>query len=220
MFEAKEIVTQNNDWIALVFLIILFILAVVKLVFNERLSHANTLFFSKKYLSIYYTKEKTNVFNLFQLLLFIVQILSISLFFYVFVNYFQLNLSVSKLNLYVIILIGTSCYFIIRFSVGFFLASIFEVLKIHNRIVYQKINYFNNLILWLLPFLVFSIYVPSFQHFFFKITLIVFMLLLIIRYSLLLVNNKKLIFRNLLYFILYLCALEIAPLVIILKLTI
>ena len=60
----------------------------------------------------------------------------------------------------------------------------------------------------------------QFDDLIFKITIFVFLFLLIIRYSLLLINNKKLIFNNLFYFILYLCALEIVPLVIILKLTI
>jgi hypothetical protein len=220
MFEAKEIITQNSDWIAFVFLIILLNLTIVKLLFKERLSNTNTLFFSKKYLSIYFTKEKTNVFNLFQFSMFIVQVLSLSLFFYVFANYFQFDLGVYNLDLFLIIASSVSGYFIIKFVIGFFLASIFEVLKMHKKIVYQKINYLNNLILWLLPFLILLLYAPKYQTILFKITLIIFGLLLIIRYSLLLVNNKKLIFRNLLYFILYICALEIAPFVIILKLTI
>ena len=220
MFEAKEIITQNNDWITLVFITILIVLAIVKVVFKERLPHTYTFFFYKKYLSIYFTKEKTNVFNLFQLLLFIVQVLTISLFFYVFSNYFQLNLGVSNLNSFLIITIVTSCYFILRFSIGYFLATIFDVVKMHKIIVYQKLNYFNNLILWILPFVAVLLYTPDYQALIFKITLVIFILLLIIRYSLLLVNNKKLIFRNLLYFILYLCALEIAPLVLVLKLTI
>jgi hypothetical protein len=58
------------------------------------------------------------------------------------------------------------------------------------------------------------------KELFFKITFLVFVILLVLRYSLVLVNNKKLITNNLFYFMLYLCALEIAPLAIILKLTI
>ena len=50
MFEAKEIISQNNDWITLVFLLILFLLAINKLLFNDRILHTSTLFLQKKYL--------------------------------------------------------------------------------------------------------------------------------------------------------------------------
>lgn len=220
MFEAKEIVFENKDWISLVFLTILIVLVIVKIMFKDRLANTNILFFSKKYVSIYFNKEKTNLFNLFQTGMFVVQILVLSLLFYTISIYFNLNVEILNLNRFLIILIAVSSYFIIRYGIGVFLAQIFDVLKIHKKIVYQKISYFNNLILWILPFVFFLIYFPYSKTLLFKITLISFVFFVIIRYVLLLVNNKNLIFRNLFYFILYLCALEIAPLLIILKLTI
>ncbi|NQV78269.1 MAG: DUF4271 domain-containing protein, partial [Lutibacter sp.] len=67
---------------------------------------------------------------------------------------------------------------------------------------------------------VLSVYLSEYKGLLFEITFLVFLLVLILRYVLILLNNKKLIFNNLFYFILYLCALEIAPLIIVLKLTI
>jgi hypothetical protein len=54
MFEAKEIFTKNNDWILFIFLFILFLLAIVRLSFKDRLLHTNTLFIQKKYLKQYF----------------------------------------------------------------------------------------------------------------------------------------------------------------------
>jgi hypothetical protein len=126
------------------------------------------------------------------------------------------------LNFYdfLIILAGVFLYFAFRYLIGLFLATIFNLTEIHKKFVYEKTNYFNSLSLSMLPFLLLVFYVDSYKIIFSKIALTLFAFLLLLRYVWVVRNNKKLIFNNLLYFILYLCALEIAPLVIILKLTI
>ena len=219
MFEAKEIFSQNNDWITLVFFTIFVILVIIKLYFNERLRYLSILFFSKKYLAIYYNKEK-NIFNYFQILFFLVQILTFSLIIFEIIKYNNPNFTSLNGHIFVIILAAVSLYFIIRFFIGLFLAAIFNLSGIHKKILYEKTSYFNSLSVSVLPFLLFLFYTDSYQILFLRIVLIIFVTLLLLRYMLVLRNNKKLIFSNLFYFILYLCALEIAPLVIILKLTI
>ena len=220
MFEAKEIIHQNNHWISLVFLAILIFLTLVKVFYKDRLLHTATLFISNKYLLIYFGKEKNDIINLFQFLLFIIQLLALSLLFY-YANYlWHFSSRFDDLNGYLLLVGGVGLYFSLRYFMGLFLAEIFNIKNKYNRIVYDKVSYFNNLILWVLPFLVLSAYTAIYKELFFKITLLVLAILLILRYSLVLGNNKKLITNNLFYFILYLCALEIVPLAIILKLTI
>ncbi|MFD1292959.1 DUF4271 domain-containing protein [Lutibacter holmesii] len=220
MFEAKEILSQNNDWITLVFFTIFVILVAIKFFFNERLAHTSMLLFSKKYLAIYYSKEKKKVFNNFQVLFFLVQLLTFSLIFFEILRYKVPSFSQLDGNIFVLIFICVFLYFVVRFLIGFFLASIFNFNEFHKKLLYEKSNYFNSLVISILPFLLVLFYTESYQLVFFKITLIVFLFLLTLRYVLVLRNNKKVIFGNLFYFILYLCALEIGPLVIILKLTI
>ena len=220
MFEATKIIHQNNDWITLVFIIIFIVLTFAKVIFKNRLSHVNTLFLSKKYLSIYFNKEKSNFLSLFQILLSIVQLLALALLFYLVNMYFQFQPELFNFKGYTLIFFYVSLYFSLYFFMGLLLAFLFNFKKVHNKIVYDKMNYFNNLIMWLLPFLVISVYVNQFQKISLEITFFVFVLLLILRYSLIVLNNKKFIYKNLFYFILYLCSLEIAPLIIVLKLTI
>ena len=220
MFEAKEIIHQNHHWVSLVFLAILIFLTIVKVLYKDRLLHTATLFVSNKYLFIYFNKEKNDILNLFQFSLFMVQILALSLLFYFANDLWQFFPRVNDLNGYLLLVGGVGLYFCLRYLIGLFLAEIFNIKSKYNRIVYDKVSYFNNLILWILPFLVLSAYANIHKEFFLKITFLVLILLLILRYSLMLANNKKLIINNLFYFILYICALEIAPLAIILKLTI
>ncbi|WP_408671226.1 DUF4271 domain-containing protein [Lutibacter sp.] len=220
MFEATKIIHQNSDWITFVLLFVFMILVVLKLVFRERLFRISTFFFSKKYLSIYFNKEKKMFFNLFQGSLFIVQLLVLSLLFYVANTYFQMYPKQLNFNSFFLLFSGFIIYFSLRYFLGLLLAYLFNFKNEFSKIVYHKMSYFNNLILWLLPFLVLSVYFTEYKKIVLEITFVVFALLLILRYSLVLRNNKKLIFSNLFYFILYICALEIAPLIIILKLTI
>jgi len=220
MFEAKEIIHQNNHWISLVFLAILIFLTLAKVLYKDRLLHTTTLFISTKYLFIYFGKEKSDIINLFQFLLFIIQLLALSLLFY-YANYlWQFSSRFNDLNGYLLLVGGVGLYFCLRYFIGLFLAEIFNIKNKYNRIAYDKVSYFNNLILWIMPLLVLSAYANIYKELFFKITFLIFAIFLILRYSLVLGNNKKLITNNIFYFILYLCALEIAPLAIILKLTI
>ncbi|SNR39834.1 protein of unknown function [Lutibacter agarilyticus] len=220
MFEAKEIISQNNDWIALIFLTIFIILVVIKLSFSERLNYTSTLFFSKKNFATYANKENRNIFNMFQILFFVIQLLVFSLLFYELLAYLKPTFKTLNLYNFLIILAGVFLYFALRYLIGVFLASIFNLSEIYKKMVYEKTNYLNSLCISILPFLLFLFYTDNYKIIFSRITLILFVFLLLVRYAWVIRNNKKLIFNNLLYFILYLCALEIAPLVIILKLTI
>lgn len=220
MIEAENIIRQDSDWITIAFLIILVVLVVQKKLFGNRQLHTSIFFFKKNKLVSYFNKEKNTFFNLYQLLSFVIQLISLSLLFYFITPIFNVNTKTNDLDLCIKIAFGIGFYFLIRFLIGNIFSVIFNLEKLHKKIFFEKINYFNNLILWILPLLVLTSYSKYFENILLKITLIIFVVLIVIRYVLLIVNNKKLVFNNLFYFILYLCVLEIVPLVIILKLTI
>lgn len=220
MFEAKEIIQQNHHWISLVFLAILIFLTGAKVLCKDRLFHTASLFIAKKYLFIYFNKEKNDILNLFQFFLFLAQILVLALLIYLANSLWQFSDRLNAFNGYLLLVGAVGLYFCFRYLIGLFLGEIFNIKSKYNKIVYGKVSYFNNLILWILPFLIISAYANIHKELFLKITFFILFMLLILRYVLVLANNKKLIVNNLFYFILYICALEIAPLAIILKLTI
>ncbi|GGK37619.1 MULTISPECIES: DUF4271 domain-containing protein [Flavobacteriaceae] len=220
MITAENIIRQDNDWITMAFLIILVVLAVQKRLFGNRLLHTSIFFFKKNKLVSYFNKEKRTFFNLYQVLSFVVELISLSLLFYFITFIFNVDVGTNGIDLFLKIAFGIGFYFLIRFLIGNIFSVIFNLEKLYKKISFEKMNYFNNLILWVLPLLVLTAYSKYFENILFKITLIVFVILVLIRYVVLIINNKKLVFNNLFYFILYLCVLEIAPLVIILKLTI
>ncbi|MBT8318309.1 MAG: DUF4271 domain-containing protein [Lutibacter sp.] len=220
MFEATKIIHQNSDWITLVLVFIFSVLSISKLFFKDKINFVSTFFFSQNYLSILYSRDKNNIINWFQGVFFMNQILTLSLLLYLGSLYFNMHIDQLKINDFLLLTLGVGLYFALRYLVGFILAYLFNFKKEFNKIAYYKISYMNNIILWILPFIVFSVYINQYKNIIVSITLVIFLLLLLLRYILVIINNKKLIFNNLFYFILYLCALEIAPLIIILKLTI
>lgn len=219
MFEAKEIISQNNDWMSFVFLGVLCLLTFIKIRYNDRILHTSTLFFQKKYLSIYYNKEKNTVFNGFQIPFFLIKTLIISLLLYHINVFFNISSDIIGFWGYGKILIYVSIYFLIRYVIGMTISEVLSFQKPYRKMVFDKLNYFNNVILWIIPMVLIYSYVNSYKIFFFNILFLISIALLVVRYGLLLANNKNLIFNNIFYFILYLCALEIAPFVIIFKLT-
>lgn len=219
MFEAENIAHLKNDWITLIFFIILIILAIIKFQFNDRLQHSVTFFLNKKKLLTYFNKEKNIFNNLYQILFFSIQLLTFSLLIFFLFEFFQKNNTLSNVKLYLTIIIIVSLYFTFRFLIGLLIAYIFDQIYTFKKVAYFKMNYINNLTLYLLPFLFFTAYSKDLSILFLKISIFICVIFLLIRYALFIKNNKKFIINNLFYFILYLCALEIVPIVIILKLT-
>jgi hypothetical protein len=193
------------------------LLAAAKFFFRDKLAHTSSLILHKKYLLIYFNKDKNVILNKFQVLVFIIQLLALSIIFFVGNSYMTNEAPSGSIFDFYMILGAVAAYFCFRYIIGFLLAIALNIKNVHTKIVYDKISYFGNIILWILPLLLLSIYASDYRKLFISITLIMFVFLLVVRYVLFLSNNKKLIFNNLFYFILYICALEIAPLIIILK---
>jgi len=220
MFNSEEIVSFNNNWVALVFIIILLILVGLNSFYGKRLARTNRMLLTKSYIQTYYNKDKIKFFNTFSSLLFIVQILSISLLLYLFILAFNSKLIGVNIVFFLNIVSIITAYFVLRYLVGFLLSNLFDLKDLFFKLSFEKSNYLYNVILWVLPMILLSTYAVVYKLTIVKLTVIFSLILLVFRYVLVLLNNKKVILNNLFYFILYLCTLEIAPLIIILKLTI
>lgn len=218
MNEASKIVLLSNDWMTYLLVSVFVLIAALKYINSEKLLYSTTFFLSNKYVQIYYSKEKYSLVNVFQSLMFLAQIVVLS--FAILITYqgLQLGENPVSFSFFITVAIGVSAYFSIRYLIGLFLSYIFNLGEAHNRLMHYKICYFNNFTLWVFPLIIVAIYIPFYRDLVFKIVGVLVLILLAVRYILVLINNKKLIFSDLFYFILYLCTLEIAPLLIILKL--
>lgn len=207
----------NNDWITIVFLVVFSLLVAVKLIYKERLFELLILPISKKYF-LKYGKETPLIYNGFNTLLFIILNIILSLIILVFAIEYKPELVASNsFNFFIKINIGVALFFLSRFLLGYFLGLLFETKQQQLLLSFAKINYLFNSALLILPFLLFTFFIKKHNFLVFQFTLLLFSTLLIIRYIFVFRTNKSLIQKKWSNFFLYLCALEIAPLLLILK---
>jgi len=206
-----------NDWITIAFIIMFLLLGFAKLLFKERLTELVFLFFSKNYL-LNYGKENQLIINGFNTVLFIVQIIIFSLFVLAYIAFYKMEILIDgSLDVFLKICLNLTVFFLFRYLIGKLLGVLFDVKQQQEFLTFAKMSYLYSVSLLILPFLLFIFYTKTYNLLIFQLLIVVFTILLIIRYVVIFQNNKNFIFRNLFYFILYLCALEIAPVLLIFK---
>jgi len=210
--EAIERVVLSNNWIAVIFLLSITLLFFLKLFSSEKLIGFSTSFMNKGFIEIE-AQEKQSHFSFFHTVFTFFSFLSLSITLFFIVNSYQ-GIEIFLLLDYLKIALAILIYMIVRFVLEFLFMLLFEIENTVSYFSLSKRSYLYSVSIGLL--LLNLIYIYSFQNTSFLIT--GFVALFSIRLLLILINNKNLIIKELFYFILYLCAFEIAPLFVLFKL--
>jgi hypothetical protein len=218
MFTSVERTVISNDWLTLLFATTLCLLVVTRLLFRKKFALFLGFLFSSEYQNQAIAKQEKTI-NTFTSLLFLVQVISFSIFGYVAVTFFRPYL-VDAPFLFVKISSFILFFVIIRYILEKIMAVILEIEPYIDAYNFHKINARNLFGLVLIPVNLVLVYY-GYQHKIVFFSVIIFFLFYnLIVLFLLLKNYQKLIISKLFYFILYLCALEIAPYLVIYKLLI
>lgn len=204
----------SNDWITLLFVFVLLLFFALKTL-NINLLFGYFFSFFKKGFIEKRAEENPSFFSAFHITLFLVSSVIFSLFVVLTVNDFSIykvDGFSSFWQLFLLILL----YLIVKYALDFLLSRLFRISVATRYFLFTKYGYFYTVNLWMFPVLI--LYTFSFKNEWFL--LISFSILIMIRFLFIVGNNKNLILSKLFYFILYLCALEIAPLFILYKLMI
>ncbi|WP_350289885.1 DUF4271 domain-containing protein [uncultured Croceitalea sp.] len=204
---------DSLDWITLIIFISLILLALGKYLFKGMFSNFIILPFNNKYVTLYNKKGK--LFNWFHLLLTFFQLINFSLFIFLAKN----SLSSQKIDSYPIfffLVLGILIiYLLVKIGIQMANGFVFNANELVTGLIFNKISYFNysSCIAFLANIILTYILKDSKP----VVYLSIFCILFINGIGLVnaLRNHQKLISINIFYFILYLCALEIAPLVLI-----
>jgi len=170
------------------------------------------LFVNYKYLKIY-SKEPGQTTSTFNLLLFIPQLITFSLLLWVALPYFDPQ---HQINFY-LILPFLILFILFKFYLEKLIATIFDINRFTESFHFHKVTYRNLSSLLLLPLISLFIYSNLSSKIALYAILLSFCLLNVIAFILTLRNHQKLIQKHLFYFILYLCTLEIAPYLLLMK---
>ncbi len=202
----RQLVEQN--WITFLFLFCCVLLALLKLFSPTYLSEYFKAFFLQGFIQKR-IEESTSLFSVSDVILYVFSVMVLSLTFGIIVFRDKLNLVI-----YTAIFFFVLFYGLLRNLIDKFIEILIIQTKYSIYFRFTKVAYLETTALWLLPVLV------VYQYGLRDIYLIYCFLavLLFIRALLIVLNNKNFIWKNLFYFILYLCTLEIAPLLILYKL--
>lgn len=209
--QAVERIINYDYWISIFFVIAFMLLAILKLLKPNGLYGYIVAFFTPGFFHKQ-AEKNTSFFSSFQLLLFGFTSLILSLFFFEIAPTYLINKNLKTLS-YIFGI--TTVYLLLRFLLDTFMVSVLGLKGFLNYFLYSKFGYLKTLSIWLFPILIFNQYTFKSTSF----LIIIFLILIGFRFLLIIYNNKRLVVNKLFYFILYLCALEIAPLLILYKTT-
>ena len=201
-------IIENKDWVTVLFLMSLSIIAITKSAFQNRFSDFANLLVSDKYLKIY--KDSSNLMTWFTILLFVVKLISFSYFIQLVMTYLGYT---TKTNWITFIQIFTLMSFFIlsKFLIEKIIATSFNIENVVEQFNLFKVSYRTYIGLFLLPVNIVLFY-TDFLNYYVIVTLLAILLIInIITYLLSLRNYQKLLISKMFYFILYICTLEIAP---------
>lgn len=189
--------------------------ALAKVLFEKRFKDFSYVFINSTYLKVYERDQR--FFDLFDGLLFTNLVFGLTTFTHLAINTFSGQNDIS-LNLLFKLSIGIAAFFTIKTLLERLVGSLFEIDHVLDSYLFQKISYKNFLGLILIPINMLLLYSiePTKTIIYVAVGLIflINMVGLVTSYK----SNQNLISRDVFYFILYLCALEISPLLILYEL--
>ena len=216
MFEGIERIVLSKDWITIIFLLILTIITVLKYNYSERFTKLFSLIYSDKYYTDY-VKTNPLVLNKFHFLFLFVIFINISMLIYFGFQVLDPSFFDNNFYSFIQILAVVVSYIILRFIIGFLLSEIFDLNDQQKQLTFLKLSNLSLLSLLIFPLLIFLNFSVGFYHnTMISISSVLVLILFLIHYYKLL-KKDKMNFNNLFYLFLYLCALEIAPLIVIYK---
>jgi len=205
-------INNKNQWVILIIIFMFSIVVLLKYLFKyrikEQLSVINKNFWLQNIKPNY-----SLIFNIYNFSFSL--IFSLSLAFIILVaktksQYLSLEAYLNSFSLVFLFLF-------LKLSLTLLFSFFFDIKNIVIKIVYHKILFLNFIGLYILIWLPFVLFWHKYFMLIFNIGIITTILLFIYFYYLLIKKNLMFLIKHFLYFILYLCALEIAPIIILYK---
>ncbi|MEX0273528.1 MAG: DUF4271 domain-containing protein [Flavobacteriaceae bacterium] len=204
---------ENVDWITVLLVISLAFLVVAKSFFYTRFLNFLILPFNNKYVFMYNKKEKFN--NIFHISLTLFQFVNFSLFAYYALNILIGSDSAKASSAYVFILSAFLLFFLIKGILQMGNGLVFNSHRIIGEIIFKKMSYLNHSALVMFVANLLLTYVFKDNEILVYVTFFLVFVINAIGWTTILRHHQKIVLNNFFYFILYLCALEIAPFIIV-----
>lgn len=208
-------ILENKDWATLLFVVAFALVAITKSTYETRFSEFSKLIFSDKYAKIY--RDTSNLKGSFIVGLFFVQILSFSFFILLTMDIFGFksangyNTLKSDWILYLQIATFLLYFILGKFLIEKIVATSFNIDDFVSLFNLQKATYRTYIGVLILPFNAVLFYYDNIPKIVPLVIIGVSLCISLFSYFISIKTYQNVIIGKLFYFILYLCALEIAP---------
>lgn len=206
VFEPRVI--EAKDWATYLFVLSFALIAVTRTAFETRFNDFLKILVSDKYIKVY--KDPSHLMSGFTVLLFVVQSISFSFFIQMALSHFGY---VSKTDwiLFIRILTFFGVFVLSKFLMEKIIAAIFNIEEFAEQLNLQKVSYRTFISLLILPLNIYLFYSDNSSNVLLFCIIAIILIINLYSYLISLKIYQNLLIGKLFYFILYLCALEIAP---------
>ena len=212
--EAVERAYEYRDWITLLFILCFTLLVIAKSLYPQRFQEFISLLTSGKFIS--FKGKENRAFHPFNILMLFFQSIVVSIFIYIIYSYY-FEMESSPLVTFIRIITAVICFVLIKTGIEKIVANIFELDEKIDYYLFQKFSYrsFISVLLFIGSLLLIYTLRPN------TLILSIFGMIMLLGNAIaifLIYKRYQLqLIQNWFYFILYLCALEIAPYYILFK---
>jgi hypothetical protein len=201
-------VIENKDWATILFVLSFATIAITKSAFENRFADFAKLIYSDKYTNVY--KDSSNLMSGFTISLFFVQLISLAFFIQLSLSFFGYATKTDWI-LYIQIITLLIFFILSKFLIEKIIATAFHIEEFVEQFNLQKVTFRTYIGLFLLPINIVLFYNNTFSRNIFILLIAILLIVNALTYLVSIKNYQNIIFSKLFYFILYLCALEIAP---------
>lgn len=201
-------IIENKDWATALFVLSLLLIAFTKSAFENRFSDFTKLIYSDKYVKLY--RDSIHLMSGFTIALFIVQIIAFSFFVQLFLSSYG-RASKTDWMLFIQLFTFITYFVLAKFLIEKIIATAFKIEDFMEQYNLRKVTYRTYMGLFILPLDLILYYYDAFSKDIFFPIFIIALIINLFTYLLTIKNYQNAIMSKLFYFILYLCALEIAP---------
>lgn len=208
-----EKVAPSLDWMTIVLFASLVMMALGKYMYHSRFLNFIILPFNDKYVLLH--NKKGQLLNWFHILLTLFQVVNLSLFVFFVLKAFGVLPGEDPLWVFLMVLGGLVLFQLVKLGLQSFTGFVFNAQELIVGLIFSKTSYLNYSSIILFVANVILTYILKDSKTVIYSAFILILLINGIGAIKLLKNYQKAMFPYFMYFILYLCALEIAPLVLI-----
>jgi hypothetical protein len=201
-------IIDNKDWATLLFVFSMILIIVAKLAFETRFYDYIRLIVSNKYTKIY--RESSHLMSGFNVLLVLVNFISFSFFIQLALSNFDYGEKTDWI-LFCRIFTLLTVFILSKFLIEKIIATTFGIEEVIEQFNLQKVTFRTYIGLLLLPVSAILFYGNYSTNSLYTLIISILLIINVLTYLVYLKNYQNLILSKLFYFILYLCALEIAP---------